>query len=90
MKADHTALQKSLSMHAEGKAKGEGALSRALLHCLAQWRLRNLEMELGGVMLPRLLKVVLGGVVKMIAFEAAKQRQRRTVKRQWADTVCQV
>ena len=63
MKADHTASQKFLSVHVEGKAKGEGAPSRALIHCLARRRLRNLETELEGVMLPRLLKLVLGGVV---------------------------
>ena len=55
--------------------------NRALLHCLAQRRLRNLKMELGGVMLPRLLKLVLGGVVKKIASEAAKHKaKRRAVK----------
>ena len=42
--------------------------------CLARWRLRNLETELGGVMLPRLSKLVLGRVVKTIALEAAKQK----------------
>ena len=65
-------MQKSLSVHVEGKAKGEGALSRALLRCMAQWRLlRNLERELGGVMLPCVSKLVLGGVVKTIVLEAA-------------------
>ena len=62
--------------------------NRALLQCLAQRRLRNLKTELGGVMLPRLLKLVLGGVVKKIVLEAATQKAKgRTVKRQWVLTV---
>ena len=78
---------KTMRVKARGKAKGKGAPSRALLCCLAQWRLRNLETELGGVMLPRLSKLVLGGVIKTIALEAAKQKAKwRTVKRQWVLT----
>ena len=39
-------------------------------------------------MLPRLLKLVLGGVVKKIVLEAASQKAKgRTVKRQWVLTV---
>ena len=39
-------------------------------------------------MLPRLSKLVLGGVIKTIGLEAAKQKAKwRTVKRQWALTV---
>ena len=38
-------------------------------------------------MLPRLSKLVLGGVIKTIGLEAAKQKAKwRTVKRQWALT----
>ena len=78
MKPDHAASSKSLSVRVEGKAKGDGALNGALLRCFALRRLRRLKKELGGVMLPRVSKHVLGGVVNNVVLEAAKQKPKRS------------
>ena len=73
-----------------------GALTRALHRCLPRrmpsWkqpRLRRrptLEMEAGGVVLPCLAEQVLGGVVKAVILEAAKEGEKwREVERSGED-----
>ena len=51
-------------------------------------RLKRLEMEIGGAMLPHMSKLAFGGLVKIIVSDAAERKvKKRAAKRQWVLTV---